>query len=46
MAKKKNIDNTIPPTNMANLSQNMDKKRNVPAGAVSGSGLGAGQGSK
>lgn len=46
MAKKKPNDTIKPPTNPANLSQNQDKKRNMPIGAETGAGQGAGRGSK
>lgn len=46
MSKNNFNDNVKLPTSVANLSQNKDKKRNMPAGAETGAGLGAGQGSK
>lgn len=46
MTKKKIDENIQPPTTPANLSQNKDKKRKISAGAINGSGIGAGQGTK
>ncbi|MCL2342318.1 MAG: hypothetical protein FWC62_00245 [Firmicutes bacterium] len=41
--KKRQTDNVERPTNPANLSQT-NRKRNKPAGAENGAGLGAGRG--